>query len=86
MAVQKRLYRVNENKAIMGVCTGISEYTAIDVNIIRVLFVISALMSGFPIILYIVMGVVLPIKEIEIQKAETIDEDEYSYNPDDYKI
>lgn len=86
MAVQKRLYRVNENKVIMGVCTGISEYISVDVNIIRVLFVILALISGIPIILYIVMGVILPIKEIEIQKAETIDEDEYSYNSDDYNI
>ena len=86
MSVQKRLYRVNENKAIMGVCTGIAEYTEIDVNIVRILFVILALTSGIPIIIYIVMGLVLPIKELEIKKAETLDEDEYSYNSDDYKL
>ncbi len=87
MSTTKRLYRVNENKVFLGVSTGLSEYTDIDVNIIRVIFVILALTGvGVPILIYVVMGIILPIKEIEIKKAETIEEEnQYFYNKDDYK-
>ena len=85
MGATKRLYRVNENKALLGVCTGLSEYLNIELSIVRVIVVISALFSGFPIIIYLVLGLVLPVKEIEIAKAETIEKDEYAYNEDDYK-
>ncbi len=85
MDSNKRLYRVNEDKILMGVCTGLSEYTDIDVSIIRIVFLLVVI-SGFPLIIYLIMGLILPIKEIEIRKAETIEEDEYSYNEEDYKI
>ena len=85
MDSNKRLYRVNEDKILMGVCTGLSEYTDIDVSIIRIVFLLVVI-SGFPLIIYLIMGLILPIKEIEIRKAETIEEDEYSYNKEDYKI
>lgn len=86
MSASKRLYRVNENRVFLGVSTGLSEYTELDVNLIRVLFVLFAFSGGFSIIIYIVMGIILPIKEVEIRKAETVDGDEYSYNQDDYKV
>jgi len=87
MSTTKRLYRVNENKVFLGVSSGLAEYMDIDVNIIRVVFVILVLTGvGFPIIIYIVLGIILPIKEVEIEKTETIEQDEYSYNEEDYKI
>jgi len=86
MGASKSLYRVNEKRVFLGVCTGLSEYTELDVNLIRVLFVLFALSGGFSVIIYLVMGITLPIKEVEIRKAETVDGDEYSYNQDDYKI
>ncbi len=85
METQKKLYRVNENKAIMGVCSGIAEYTGTDVGVVRIITVLIALFTGVPIILYIIIGLVLPVKEVEIAKAETVEEDEYSYNKEDYK-
>ncbi len=91
MDVKKRLYRVNENKVFFGVSGGIGEYFDIDVNIIRIIFVILALTgAGFPVIVYFVLAIILPVKEVEIAKAETIEqeeaeEDEYAYNEDDYK-
>ncbi|MCK5387955.1 MAG: PspC domain-containing protein [Candidatus Izimaplasma sp.] len=86
MDATKRLYRVNEDKVILGVCSGLSEYFSIDVNIVRIATVVFALFGGFPIIIYLVIGVILPVKEIEIEKAETIENDEYSYDEDDYKF
>lgn len=86
MSTKKRLQRINKDKVFLGVSSGLSEYMDIDVSIIRVLFVILALTGvGFPILIYIILGIILPIKEIEIKKAETIDQDEYSYDEEDYK-
>ncbi len=95
MSTTKRLYRVNENKVFLGVSTGLAEYFNIDVNIVRIIFVVLSLTAGgFPIIVYFVFAIVLPIKEVEIAKAETVEvdnkdddyDDEYAYNEDDYKI
>lgn len=85
MSTQKTLYRVNENKVFLGVSTGLAEYFDMDVSIIRVIFVVLALTGvGFPIIIYIVLGLVLPVKEIEMKKAETVEQDDYAFNKDDY--
>ncbi len=92
MSVSKRLYRVDQNKVFMGVCTGLSEYTDLDVNLVRILFVIITLLGGFtPLVIYIVLGIILPVKELETKNTETIEDevkeyDEYGYNPDDYKM
>jgi phage shock protein PspC (stress-responsive transcriptional regulator) len=80
----KRLCRVNEGKAIFGVCAGIAEYTNTDVGLIRIITLVLVLFGGFPILIYFILAIALPIKEIEIQKAEVI-EDEYAYNKDDFK-
>ncbi len=98
MDAKKRLYRVNENKVFFGVSGGIAEYFDIDVNIIRIIFVVLALTGvGFPVIIYFVLAIILPVKEVEIAKAETVEqevvqeeaeeeEDIYAYNEDDYKF
>ena len=58
---RKRLYRIKEGAQIAGVCSGLGAYFDLDVNIIRLLFIIGALFtSGFFILVYIVMMFVLP--------------------------
>jgi len=84
MENSKKLYRVNEGKAIFGVCAGIAEYTNTDVGLIRVITLILVIFGGLPILIYFILAIALPIKEMEIQKAEII-EDEFAYNKDDYK-
>lgn len=57
----KRLYRITEGAMIGGVCNGIAAYSAIDVTIVRVGFVVTALLSqGFGILAYVVMMFVIP--------------------------
>lgn len=58
---RKRLYRIKEGAQIAGVCSGLGAYFDLDVNIIRLLFIVAALFtSGFFILVYIVMMFVLP--------------------------
>ena len=58
---QKRLYQIRDGALISGVCKGLSEYFCIDVSIVRIVFVLFALMtSGAWGIAYIVMMFVIP--------------------------
>jgi phage shock protein C len=58
---------LTKNKAggmIFGVCRGISDYTGIDVTIVRLLTVFGAIVSGSIIFwVYLLLGILLPNKE-----------------------
>ena len=43
-----------------GVCSGLGDYFAIDHTIMRILFVISVIFLGFPLIAYFVLWVFIP--------------------------
>lgn len=60
-STENNFYRVNENKMIAGVCTGLAYYFGIDVTLIRLLWVFSTLASGgLAIIAYIIAIIVFP--------------------------
>jgi len=56
----KRLYRSGEERVLGGVCGGIAEYMNVDPVLIRLLWVISALIGGAGIIAYIIAWVIIP--------------------------
>ena len=56
----KRLYRSKKNKIIAGVCAGIGEYFEVDPVLIRLLWVIFALMGGSGILAYIIAWIIIP--------------------------
>lgn len=56
---KSKLYRSENNRVIGGVCGGIAEYTGINANLVRVLFVLG----GVSIILYLILCLVLPYGE-----------------------
>ncbi len=85
METKKKLQRVNEDKVFTGVCNGLAEYLNMEVQTVRILYVVASLVWALPILIYIILSFALPVKELEIAKAEII-EDEYAYNEDDYKL
>ncbi|MCE5285229.1 MAG: PspC domain-containing protein [Pelosinus sp.] len=46
---------------ILGVCAGVSNYTGIDVSLLRLIFVIAACYKGFGIALYVLAFLILPV-------------------------
>ena len=61
-----RLYRDTNDKFIGGVCSGIAAYMNVDPAIIRILFAIVTFGGfGLGILIYILLWIVLPPKEIE---------------------
>ena len=59
----KRLYRVEREAKLAGVCGGIGEYFNLDANLIRLLWVIVTLGSvGLGLVLYLAAALLLPRK------------------------
>ncbi|MBZ0166058.1 MAG: PspC domain-containing protein [Candidatus Omnitrophica bacterium] len=56
----KRLYAVEQDKKVAGICSGLGEFFAVDPNIFRIIFVVSALAGGLGVFAYLVMCFVVP--------------------------
>jgi len=57
---RKRLVRPREGRKIAGVCLGFAEYFDIDVTIVRVVWLITAFMTGVGFIGYVIAWIVMP--------------------------
>src|SRR5690606_30841933 len=80
---KERLYRSREKKVIGGVAGGLGEYLNIDPVILRVLFVIFAIINGLGILLYILLWIVVP--EEPYGESFTVETENSSYKPDEEK-
>ena len=62
--VEKQLFRSDE-RIFGGVCGGIAEYLEVDPNVIRVLWVLVTVFTGFVagIIAYIVCWIIIPERD-----------------------
>jgi phage shock protein PspC (stress-responsive transcriptional regulator) len=57
----KRLYQISEGALISGVCKGIAVYLDVDVTLVRLLFVIAAVLSGgLAVLAYVIMMFLVP--------------------------
>lgn len=66
----KRLYRDPDNRMIAGVSSGLAAYLNIDPVWIRVLFVVSLFLSGFGLLAYIVLWIIVPQAITTTEKLE----------------
>jgi phage shock protein PspC (stress-responsive transcriptional regulator) len=65
---EKRIYRDTDNAVIAGVCSGIANYTNIDVVIVRAIFAAVLIFGGFGLPLYIVLWIIIPKASTTIDK------------------
>jgi len=59
----KKIYKSKKNRIIGGVCGGIGEYLNVDPVLIRLIWVIAALMWGTGILAYLIALVIIPEKK-----------------------
>ena len=65
-SMASRLYRSSYDKKILGVCGGMAEYFGIDSSLIRIGWILILFASfGTAIILYFLIGILLPRQEIQ---------------------
>ena len=60
----KKIFRLQNNKMIAGVCSGLAEYLDIDATVIRLIFVAVGVMTAiFPMfIFYIIAWMIIPAR------------------------
>ncbi len=56
----KKLMRSTTDKMVAGVCGGLAQYLEVDAVLVRIAFVVLALLGGPGILLYIILWVVMP--------------------------
>lgn len=57
---RKRLARPMQEKKIAGVCAGFAEYFEMDVTLMRILWIVATLLTGVPLVAYIVAWISMP--------------------------
>lgn len=68
--MNKKLYKIEEGKKLCGVCAGVAEYLKLDVNIVRILWVVLALCGSLGLWVYIACALILPWKPTDYVDAE----------------
>ena len=56
----RKLYRSRTNRQVAGVCGGLAQYFNIDATLIRVLFILLAVLGGSGLVLYLAMWIIVP--------------------------
>jgi len=94
--MKKKLMRSRRDNKVAGVCGGIAEYFNIDVVIVRIIWVISAILGGPGLGVYILCAIIIPKepirtsydKDFDSNKEEKQDgnftEQKYNEATDDY--
>jgi phage shock protein C len=60
MAETRKLYRSRTNRQVAGVCGGLAQYFNLDATLIRILFVVLAVLGGSGIVLYLAIWIIVP--------------------------
>jgi phage shock protein C len=60
MAETRKLYRSRSNRQVAGVCGGLAQYFNLDATLIRILFVVLAVLGGSGLVLYVAMWIIVP--------------------------
>jgi phage shock protein PspC (stress-responsive transcriptional regulator) len=60
VAQTRRLYRSRTDRKLAGVCGGLAQYFNTDATLLRVLFVVLALLGGPGLVIYLLMWILVP--------------------------
>ena len=57
---RKRLVRPREGRKIAGVCLGVAEYFDLDVTLVRLVWLVTAILTGIGLLSYPIGWIVIP--------------------------
>jgi phage shock protein C len=60
MDPSRTLYRSRSDRKLAGVCGGLAEFFNLDPTLIRVLFVVLAVLGGSGVLIYLAMWIMVP--------------------------
>ena len=88
--MEKKLYRTNDNKILLGICGGIGEYFKVDPVIIRIILVVLICIGFSGLLAYIIAAFIIPKQPDRVEQKAEKDEstifEEYNskYSTDNY--
>jgi phage shock protein C len=56
----RKLYRSKTDRVLARVCGGLAQYFNVDATLIRVLFVLLAVLGGAGLVVYVAMWIIVP--------------------------
>ncbi|MFH1011517.1 MAG: PspC domain-containing protein, partial [bacterium] len=65
----RRLYRSMRERKIAGICGGLGEYLRTDPTVIRLLWILSVVIFGTGILLYLILWVVIPREPLSVSST-----------------
>jgi phage shock protein C len=68
---RKRLIRPRYGRKIAGVCLGFAEYFDLDVSLVRVVWLLAALVTGIGLITYPIAWIVMPEEPLMLAAPAT---------------
>jgi phage shock protein C len=60
MDPSEKLYRSRTNRQVAGVCGGLGQRFNVDSTLVRVLFLVLAILGGAGVLLYVAMWIIVP--------------------------
>lgn len=68
----KKLYRSLHNKVFAGVCGGLGEYMNVDPVVIRLIWMLIVISTGFVpgVVVYIIAVIIIPMQVEPVNNAE----------------
>ena len=70
--MNRRLYRCTHDRMLAGVASGLAEYFDLDPTAVRILWLLSFLLGGLGLFLYIGMAIIGPNEPIAIGEPGTV--------------
>ena len=68
---RKRLVRAREGRKVAGVCLGMAEYFDLDVTLVRLVWLITAIMTGVGFLAYGIAWIVMPEEPYKLAENVT---------------
>ena len=62
----RRLYRSEEDRVVAGICGGLGEYFSIDPVLIRLLWIVSIMLGGGGLIIYLLGWLLIPRQPMDL--------------------
>jgi phage shock protein C len=72
-AEKKKLYRSRTDSIIAGVCGGMGKYFDIDTTLIRLVFVIAAILGGHGLLAYLICLILIPLEPEDMPAGAVIE-------------
>ena len=68
----KRLYRSRRERKLAGVCAGFGEFLGVDPTIVRILYLVVTIITGFfpGIFIYFAMALIMPVEPLNGDAGE----------------